>query len=246
MSDRNNRRREEGSDGPRWIAVAVLLLLALLVPLLFVWSWQGAAAARLAETEAAESGEEPAVATAAEADEAYCTPQLRQILRRVLTSCGLIGGSGRGCQPVEARSVATMDGADFNALFLPMRERGGIIQFEQASSTLDPSDVQVVDRVFADRRGASYFFVVARASPEGSVEINRELSRARAEGVMAHLTSTFQDPELDQQVGLLWLGEEYAQLDPSFCEWERSGEAGACEPADLNRSAFVAWIDCRL
>ena len=65
-----------------------------------------------------------------EADEAYCTPALRQILRRVLTSCGLIGGSGRGCQPVEARSVATMDDADFNELFVPMRERGGIVQDE--------------------------------------------------------------------------------------------------------------------
>ena len=42
------------------------------------------------------------------------------------------------------------------------------------------------------------------------------------------------------------LGEEYAQLDPSFCDWTRSGESGQCEPEDLNRSAFIAWIDCRL
>lgn len=222
------------------------LLFALSLSVFLVTSWQGQAASRLTESEAAASDDAPEVATAREADEAYCTPQLRQILRRVLTSCGLIGGSGRGCQPVEARSVATMRGDDFNALFLPMRERGGIVQFDQASGELDPGDLALVDRVFADRRGASYFFVVARASPEGSVETNRELSRTRAEAVMQHLTRTFHDPELDQQVGLLWLGEEYAQLDPSFCGWQRSGGATQCEPADLNRSAFIAWIDCVL
>jgi len=234
-------------NGSRKLLVGVIALALLSIPVILASSWQTSAAARLSEAEAAEAASDaPTVATAAAADEAYCTPQLRQILRRVLTSCGLIGGSGRGCQPVEARSVATMSGDDFNALFLPMRERGGIIQFDQASSELDPGDAQLVDRVFADRRGASYFFVVSRASPEGSVETNRELSRARAETVMGHLRETFDDPELDRQVGLLWLGEEYAQLDPSFCQWQRSGETVRCEPADLNRSAFVAWIDCVL
>lgn len=231
----------------RIVLVAVLGLVALLIPVILIASWQNGAEARLADAEAELAASDvPAVATAAAADEAYCTPQLRQILRRVLTSCGLIGGSGRGCQPADARSVATMSGDDFNSLFLPMRERGGIIQFDQASTELDGGDTQLVDRVFADRRGASYFFVVSRASPEGSVETNRELSRSRAETVMTHLRDTFHDPELDRQVGLLWLGEEYAQLDPSFCSWQRSGDDAACEPADLNRSAFVAWIDCVL
>ena len=231
----------------RIVLVGALALIALLVPVILIASWQNGAEARLAEAEAELAASDvPAVATASAADEAYCTPQLRQILRRVLTSCGLIGGSGRGCQPADARSVATMSGDDFNALFLPMRERGGIIQFDQASTDLDGGDTQLVDRVFADRRGASYFFVVSRASPEGSVETNRELSRGRAETVMTHLRDTFHDPELDRQVGLLWLGEEYAQLDPSFCQWQRSGDDAVCEPADLNRSAFVAWIDCVL
>jgi outer membrane protein OmpA-like peptidoglycan-associated protein len=232
---------------PRVIAVAVIALIALALPVVLISGWQNRAASRLREAEAAEAASEaPAVATAAEADESYCTPQLRQILRRVLTSCGLIGGSGRGCQPIEARNVATMSGDDFNALFLPMRERGGIIQFDHDMSELDAADLQMVDRVFADRRGASYFFVVARTSPSGSVEHNRELSQGRAETVLGHLRETFQDPELDQQVGLLSLGEEYAQLDPSFCEWQRTGDASACGAEDLNRSAFVAWIDCRL
>lgn len=229
----------------RALVIGLVLVVGLAVPTTLVMRWQRGAAARLMEAEAA-AVNEPLAAVATAADEGYCTPQLRQILRRVLASCGLLGGAGRGCQPVEARNVATMDGNDFNALFVPMRERGGIVQFERASSDLDPSDITLIDRIFSDRRGASYFFVVARASPDGSTETNREISRARAEAVMTHLESTFHDPELNRQVGLLWLGEEFAQLEASFCQWERSGESGACDPADLNRSAFAAWIDCRL
>ena len=231
---------------PRVIVVAILALLFLVTPVAMVSSWQSGAETRLTESEAAEAAADiPAVATAAEADEDYCTPELRQILRRVLTSCGLLGASGRGCQPIEARNVATMAGGDFNALFIPMQERGGIIQFDHDSSTLDPTDLQMVERVYSERGGASYFFVVARTSPSGSVEHNRELSQARAEAVLAHLRQTFQDPEMDQQVGLLSLGEEYAQLDQSFCSWQRSGTA-ECGAEELNRSAFIAWIDCRL
>ena len=133
----------------RIVLVAVLALLALTMPVILVTGWVSAAGDRLAEADAAEAGAEPEVAIASEADEEYCTPALRTILRRVLTSCGLIGGSGRGCQPVEARSVATMDGDDFNALFIPMRERGGILQFEQASAELDPGDTAMIDRVFS-------------------------------------------------------------------------------------------------
>ena len=229
----------------RWILVSVIALIALLIPTIMVRSWQSSAAARVVESTAVASGQ-PQVAIAAEADESYCTPALRTILRRVLTSCGLIGGSGRGCQPVEARSVATMSGDDFNALFVPMRERGGIVQFELASSDLDAAATTLIDHVFADRRGASYFFVVARASPDGSSEINTQLSHDRAQAVMTHLESTFHDPDLASQVGLLWLGEEFAQLEPTFCAWSRSGPSAECSPEEINRSAFIAWIDCRL
>ena len=48
------------------------------------------------------------------------------------------------------------------------------------------------------------------------------------------------------KTALLWLGEEYAQLDESFCDWRRSGNKDECKPEHINRSAFVAWIDCRL
>jgi outer membrane protein OmpA-like peptidoglycan-associated protein len=227
-------------------AVRVAVLGAcLLVPTVGVQSWIRAAARRSDEAAARPASAAP-VAVAAASDEGYCSPELRRILRRVLQSCGLIGGSAaRGCQPVQARNVATLSGADFNALFQPMRERGGIVQFDLGRGELDPADVQLVNQVFADQRGASYFFVVARASPEGSAEFNRELSRARAQAVMNHLRANFRDPDLEHEVGLLWLGEEFAQLDQQFCQWRRSA-GGACDPNDINRSAFIAWIDCRL
>jgi len=224
---------------------ALALLIGLAVPVVLVHTWVRAADARLAEAQAAATGS--GVAVAAAADEQYCNPELKRILRRVLTSCGLMGGEGaRGCQPVQAKNVATVSGGDFNALFQPMKDRGGIIQFDQAKAELDPGDLQLIDQVFADQRGASWFFVVARASPEGSTNFNRELSRGRAESVMAHLRQTFKDPDLDKEVGLLWLGEEFAQLDDQFCAWRRSVTGQECKPDDINRSAFVAWIDCRL
>ena len=222
------------------IAIAAALL-ALVVAL--TGAWIRSADTRLAEISAAPAEAAP---VASAADVAYCSPELKRILRRVLMSCGLVGGNAaRGCQPVQARSVATLSGHDFNALFKPMQDRGGIVQFDQDRHELDAADVALVDQVFADQRGASWFFVVARASPEGSAEHNRELSKARAEAVMTHLRQQFKDPDLDKEVGLLWLGEEYAQLEAEFCAWKRS-QAAACSTDQLNRSAFVAWIDCQL
>lgn len=227
------------------IIAGAVAVVAALVPVMLSISWVSAAEQRLQAREA--EPEQDKAPVAQEANEAYCTGDLKRILRRVLTSCGLIGaGGGRGCQPLEAKNVATMDDADFNALFVPMQERGGIVQYEKASAELDAKAKQMIDDVFVKRGGASYFLVVSRASPEGSTKVNRDLSKARAEAVMAHLKEKFADPELEKQVGLLWLGEEYAQLDPTFCDWNRSGAAAACDAAELNRSAFIAWIDCRL
>ena len=184
---------------------------------------------------------------AAAANEGYCNGDLKKILRRVLQSCGLLGsGEVRGCQPMEAKQVATMSGGDFNSFFMPMAECAGIIQFDQDSDVLDPNDTALLDRIFADQRGASYFFVVSRSSPEGSAVYNRDLSQRRGKAVLSHLKQTFNDPDLDKEVGLLWLGEEVAQLDQEFCKWQRSGPSDACQTQDLNRSAFIAWIDCSL
>lgn len=222
--------------------------LCLLVPSVLVFSWVHSASARLQESVAAgHGGAEQGVAVAAPADVGYCSADLKKILRRVLQSCGLLNTTGgRGCQPVEAQNVATVSGADFNALFTPMKDRGGIIQFDLDSASLDPQDTALIDKLFSEQKGASYFFVVSRASPEGRVEHNRDLSKARAEAVLAHLKTAFNDPDLEKEVGLLWLGEEFAQLDQQFCSWQRSGTDQACAEDTLNRSAFVAWIDCTL
>jgi len=220
-----------------------ILAVLLAIPATATGIWIGSAEARLEEL-SAKPGDGVAVASASDVE--YCNPELKRILRRVLMSCGLVGGeAARGCQPVQAKNVATLSGDDFNALFRPMKERGGIVQYDKDKSELDAADLALVDQVFADQRGASWFFVVSRSSPEGSVQHNRELSKARAEAVMGHLRQRFKDPDLDKEVGMLWLGEEFAQLATEFCTWKRSS-TGACSSEDINRSAFVAWIDCQL
>lgn len=229
------------------LATAIAATLLLLLPTALAFGWARQANHRMIE-QAAAAAAEPQAAVAQNANAGYCTPELKQILRRVLQSCGLLQSGGvRGCQPADAAQVAALSGGDFNALFLPMAQRAGVVQFDLDSATLDPQDTELVDRVFADQRGASYFFVVSRSSPEGSVQHNRELSERRANAVLEHLRGRFQDPDLDREVGLLWLGEEFAQLDEQFCSWQRSGAGnGRCDTEDLNRSAFIAWIDCQL
>lgn len=218
-----------------------LVTLGLLSALVVVWV--RSAAARLDEN----SGKTSQVAVASATDEGYCSGPLKAILRRVLTSCGLMSSSGgRGCQPLEAKSVAAMSSGDFNALFVPLKARVAIVQFEQDSDQLDPAAIQLLEKTFADQRGASYFLVVSRASPEGSVEHNRDLSQRRGAAALEHLRARFNDPDLDKEVGLLWLGEEFAQLEEDFCSWTRSHPEAPCSAPDLNRSAFIAWIDCQL
>lgn len=221
----------------------VLVLVTLGAVGLPVTLWTHAASGRLQEAHAKATE----VATASASDMGYCTGELKVILKRVLTSCGLVSGaSARGCQPLQARQVAAMSGGDFNALFVPLSNRAAILQFDRDSADLDPAAVQLLEQTFADRRGASYFFVVSRASPEGSAAYNRDLSHRRGNAVLEAIRAKFQDPDIDQEVGLLWLGEEFAQLDQQFCQWQRSRTSEACTTADLNRSSFIAWIDCKL
>jgi len=228
------------------IRIGVLAVL-LVIPVILVSTWIKSADARLVEATATGKSSEKQAAVAAAADVGYCNPELKRILRRVLMSCGLVGNSARGCQPVQAKNVATLSGTDFNALFRPMKERGGIVEFEQGKAELDPNDIALIDQQFSAQGGASWFFVVSRASPEGSVEANREISKKRAEAVMEHLHKKFPtDPDLDKEVGLLWLGEEFAQLEAEFCTWKRSTTGTACTTEELNRSAFITWIDCTL
>lgn len=227
-----------GHQPKRW----TLLGLALVTPVLLVAWWASAAQGRLEKN--AGAARDIAVATVSE--EAYCTPELKGIIRRVAAACGLIeGGGGRGCQPTQAKKVAALSGKDFNALFLPLAKRAHIIQFDATKAELDEPARTAVERAWADQRGASFFFVVSRASPDGADEYNEALSRDRAKAVLSHLEQKFQDEDLKRQVGLLWLGEQFAQLSGDFCSWNRSRE-GACSATEINRSAFVAWIDCAI
>ncbi len=232
------------SSAVKHYAVAgIVLALATIM----VWVWTGSAASRY-EQSLGETSDDP-TAVAAAANEGYCTASLKKILKRVLTSCGLVkegGGRGRGCQPLEAKNLAAMAGSDFNALFKPLADRAAIIQFDKAESNLDDGARGLLEAQFGDRRGASYYLVVSRASPEGSAKFNRELSQKRAEAVLGHLKSVFNDPEIEREIGLLWLGEEFAQLEEEFCQWRRSRSDQPCDAKELNRSAFTAWIDCRL
>jgi len=227
------------SDNARTLA---LMGVGLAVPTLLVLMWMGTAKTSLAESKGAASG----VAIAQASDDTYCTPALKQILRRVAGACGLLQEGGRGCKPGDAKNVAAMNGDDFNALFLPLKHRVKIIQFDAEQTVLDDGATSTIEKAWADQQGASFFFVVARASPDGAADKNQALSQARAEAVLGHLTTKFQDPDLKNEVGLLWLGEEYAQLSGDFCDWQRSRVGGECTAKEVNRSAFVAWIDCAI
>lgn len=218
-----------------------VLAITLFLPAILVVSWERSAAARIGT-----AGEESAgVARASASEDAYCSPELKKIVRRVAGACGLLGGSGRGCKPADAKNVAALSGPDFNALFRPLAQRASIIQFDQDGTGLDTDGQGTIEKSWSEQRGASFFFVVARASPEGNAEHNQQLSQQRAEAVLSHLVSKFDDPDLKSQVGLLWLGEDYAQLSEEFCTWNRSRQ-GECTARDINRSAFVAWIDCAI
>jgi hypothetical protein len=119
---------------------------------------------------------------------------------------------------------------------------------------LDESAKKLIDQVWEDRRGARYFLVVGRASTTGTTEKNRALSHRRANSVLFRAKELSpEDEEIDRKVGLLWLGSEFAQLDPQeFCAWRTSFEGGEpgskakCDDKAVNQSAFASWVDCRL
>lgn len=186
------------------------------------------------------------VAVATHAEAPYCTPEFKQVLQRVINACGLVGsGSRRGCKPADVRSIASISDADFNALFLPLKERGGIVMFDEGKDTLDAEAAALVQERWTDRKGARYFFIVSRGSKSGTIERNRVVSHKRANSVFFHISELSKDPEIEKQVGMLWLGKEFAQLPKEFCDWKRSRDS-KCDAESINRSAFISWVDCRL
>jgi outer membrane protein OmpA-like peptidoglycan-associated protein len=188
-----------------------------------------------------------AVAVADDAEAPYCTPAFKQVLERVLNACGLLGTEERrGCQPADVKTFASISDDDFNALFTPLKERGAVLMFDENSDKLDDGAKTLLDERWLDRKGARYFFVVARASKDGTTEGNRALSHKRANSVLFHLHEGSKDPDLEKEVGMLWLGSEFAQLSNAYCDWPSSRAGKKCTPEAINRSAFASWVDCRL
>jgi len=219
-------------------------LLALVVEIVTVQAAVGSAKERLAAPEAPKQQ----VAIAADAEVAYCTPRFKQVLERVLHSCGLVGGEGgrRGCQPADVKNFASINDEDFNELFIPLKDRGSVVLFDEGRDELDEKSKKLLEDMWFERKGARYFFVVARASKTGTVDKNRALSHRRANSVMFYLKEATKEPELEKTVGLLWLGNEFAQLSKDYCSWNSSHPEAKCTDESVNRSAFVSWVDCRL
>lgn len=225
------------------VAGGLVTLLALGALSMSVSAGVRAAGQRLAAPQA----EKPKVAVADHAEVPYCTPRFKQVLERVLHSCGLAGGENRrGCKPADVKTFASISDSDFNELFTPLKERGGVVLFDTAKDELDAEAKKLLADRWADRKGARYFFVVARASKTGSPEKNRALSHRRANSIMYYLKELSKDPEIEKKVGLLWLGNEFAQLSKEYCTWPNSRTGKKCDDESINRSAFVSWVDCRL
>lgn len=192
--------------------------------------------------------EKPQVAVASQAEVGYCTARFKEVLERVLHSCGLAAGEDRrGCKPADVKTFASISDEDFNELFTPLKDRGAVLMFDTGKEDLDTAAQKLLDEKWFERKGARYFFVVARASKTGTQASNRALSHRRANSVMFHIKQTAKDdPEVDKKVGLLWLGNEFAQLSKAYCSWNNSRPDKKCDEDAINRSAFVSWVDCRL
>jgi outer membrane protein OmpA-like peptidoglycan-associated protein len=226
--------------------IGIVAGCAMLAGSSFTVTGQVRAAARRLKTGVADAVK-PAVAIANDAEAKYCTPAFKTVLQRVLNACGLVGtDSRRGCQPADVKNLASISDDDFNALFTPLKGRGGVVMFDDGVEKLDDASKAMVEELWLDRRGARYFFVVARASKTGTSDVNRTLSHKRANSVMFAIADKFKEPDLDKKVGLLWLGEEFAQLGKDYCQWNISRKDRPCTEEAINRSAFVSWVDCQL
>jgi outer membrane protein OmpA-like peptidoglycan-associated protein len=225
-----------------WIGATGVVVL-MVGAAIAVRLWVSSATDRLQNPQA----EKPKVAVADQAEVGYCTPRFKEVLERVLHSCGLAQDeTRRGCKPADVKTFASISDEDFNELFTPLKDRGGVVLFDEGMQDLDEGAKKVLEDKWFKRKGARYFFVVARASKSGNQAKNRALSHRRANSVMYHLTSIANDPAIEKKVGLLWLGNEFAQLSKDYCNWSTSRPDEKCDDEAINRSAFVSWVDCRL
>jgi outer membrane protein OmpA-like peptidoglycan-associated protein len=223
---------------------------ALLIVLVTLHSQVGQAEHRLTDPAAAsqEAAAGQKAVIAAEAQLGYCTPEFMTVLQRVLGACGLLqGGSRRACMPEDVKKLAQISDSDFNSLFAPLKDRGGVVLFDNGSKDLDDGAKALIDQLWPDRRGARYFIAVARASTTGTPQTNEALSHQRVNSVILYLKQEHpDDPDIDNEVGLLWLGDAYAQLAQDYCQWLTSRAGAKCDTESINRSVFLSWVDCQL
>ena len=139
-----------GGGGTAGMAALVGVLAGLLLTAgsaLAVRSWTGTATQHLMEPEK----EKPKVAIADQAEVAYCTPQFKQVLERVLHSCGLAAegeGARRGCKPADVKTFASISDDDFNALFTPLKDRDGIdFSLERIMSGIKGASAHSINRM---------------------------------------------------------------------------------------------------
>lgn len=241
----NRAAPPSGSAGRSMAGIAGLgaAVALLVIVLIAVHSSVSSARERLVTPEA----DKPKVAIADNSEVAYCTPRFKEVLERVLHSCGLSSGEDRrGCKPADVKQFASISDDDFNELFTPLKDRGGVVMFDLGKEDLDDAAKKLLEERWFARKGARYFFVVARASKIGGQLKNRALSHRRANSVMTFLKQSANDPDIDKIVGLMWLGSEFAQLSQDYCKWPVSRTNEKCSEDAINQSAFVSWVDCRL
>mgnify|MGYP000446859009 CR=1 FL=1 len=185
--------------------------------------------ARLTEQTAAPAEQAP---VASAADEGYCSPALKRILRRVLMSCGLVGsGAARGCQPVQAKSVATMSDRDFNALFRPMKDRGGIVQFDKDKAELYHDFVDFLCEQYAQGKRTLLIVDEAQNLDAESLEEIRLLTNVNADEHLVMQLLLVGQPELHD----LLKRHELRQLAQRIGVFARLGPLDEKETADYVR-----------
>jgi len=130
--------------------------------------------------------------------------------------CGHVGRPGTGLHPLRGQN--NVQGAS-DAGLIPM-------VFPDYNSVKDPAYRGLLEDLWVDRRGARYFFVVARASKTGTPEYNRTLSHKRANSVMFHISDKFEEPDLDRF--------------PALSLARAALEAGGAKPGILSAANEVA------
>ncbi len=229
------------------IVAAIVAIVVLAFPVVAVVSWTGAASARLDEQEATAS-ERPQAGVAQEANESYCTPELKRILRRVLRAAGSSAArAGAAASRSRRSNVATMERRRLQRAVPPdegprrdhpvrasvRRARRG----RRDSSSIASSPISAARATSSSCRARR-----PRARP--SQPRAQHAARRGRDGPPR--SETFNDPDLAAtgRPALARRGVRPARSELLRLAPQR--QRPQLRPDDLNRSAFIAWIDCRL